>query len=171
MSSIVRKLMQRGKGILPACVWASCSAHLWSVHRASLKQCEGWIASLCSIRWLSLVQVRNLRCDKPPDCLHKRRMASVQDRERLGTKNWRTKIFISPFSASSPLPTPLLEEEWSNFPTCLANERKQLEPMSLMLCLYNCWQICLKSLALFLSVVLIVVLQCCHQREHFTRSF
>lgn len=44
----------------------------------------------------------------------------------------------SPFSASSPLPTPLLqEEEQSDFPTCLADETKQLEPMSLMLCLYN----------------------------------
>lgn len=75
---------------------------------------------------------------KPPASPQADDSAVCSCRERLGTKKTRgAKILNSPFSASSPLPTHLLQEGWFGFPTCLANEVEQLEPMSLLLCWYN----------------------------------
>lgn len=74
----------------------------------------------------------------PPASPHTDDSVECSYRQRLGTKNSRAKILNSPFSASSPLPTHLLQEEWFDSPTCLANEVEQLEPMSLLLCWYNC---------------------------------
>lgn len=62
-------------------------------------------------------------------------MVSVQDRERLGTKDLRTKILKSPFSASS---FPSLPIFWKKNGLIFQPETEELEPMSLLQCLYDC---------------------------------
>lgn len=127
-----KQMQRRGSWALPAWIKAPDPTPLPSQNLTP-----------CSTKQLFLVwenQVQWAPCLSPHDKDNCLRWGKAGNKERRGTHG---KISVS------SLPTHLLQEEQFDFPTCLADEMKQLEPMSLMLCLYNRWQIRLKSLALF----------------------